>query len=229
MKYTVVLPYVWQPYKDACQATWRFPDENVLMVDNTVNNLGIMRAHNMGIDKMRRDDTDWLIVLSAAIRFGEPGGLDFINQLETHPGYQIIEAEEVFGWHLIAFSRETIETVGRWDENFTPYGFDDLDYSLRWQRAFGMHLQQGQNSEPGIWTKEPVELSDMGMGHGLNIAGVDSPPGPKIFYFHQKWGRHPSSSSQNAFDHPWNDPANSIRYWPPVTIDGVTGHWDEAL
>lgn len=225
MRYTVVMPYCYPPYKEACERTWRFDPDSVLMVDNTIMNRGIMRAHNMGIDKMVRDDTDWLIVLSAAIRFGKPGGLDFIKQLDKHADYHVIEAAGVFGWHLIAFARHTIETIGRWDENFTPYGYDDIDYSLRFQRAFGI---DGRMSE--LWIKVPVDVQDAGMAHGLNLANVKSDPNPKIFYFNQKWGRHPDHSWVLAYQHPWNDPSIPLTYWGPVTtIDGVTGYCDRPV
>lgn len=223
------MPYCYQPYKDACQSTWRFDSDSALLVDNTVINKGIMRAHNMGIDKMRADNSDWLIVMSAAIRFGEPGGLDFIDQLDKHAGYHVIEAAGVYGWHLIAFARQTIDAVGRWDENFTPYGFDDLDYSLRFQRAFGKDFRVADDNPAGpdpMWTKVKIDVQDSGMAHGLKLANVESDPRPKIFYFNQKWGRHPDHSHETAFQHPWNRADNPIQYWPPVIIDEVKGYWD---
>jgi hypothetical protein len=218
------MPFCYQPYRELCQESWRFDPDSILLVDNTIVNKGIMRSHNMGIDKMVRDDTDWLIIMSAAIRFGSPGGLDFIDQLDKHAGYHVIEAAGVFGWHLIAFARDTINLVGRWDENFTPYGPDDIDYSLRFQRAYGM---DGRDIE--LWIKVPVNALDAGMAHGLHLAGVYSDPFPKRFYFGQKWGRAPDDSHITAYRHPWNDTTHDIRYWPPVTVDGVTGHWDQPL
>lgn len=137
-----------------------------------------MRSHNLGIDKMKEDDSDWLIVLSAAMRFGEPGGLDFIAELEKAPGDLVIEPSYIFGWHLIAFSRQVIEKVGRWDENFTPYGFDDLDYSWRIQKTFDITAP--------LWRKVSVDVSDAGMAHSIHIGKVESDVNRLREYFKEK-------------------------------------------
>ena len=82
MKYVTVLPFAYRPYLEECKATMHSDfAQNVYFIDDTNpdNRIGIMRAHNMGIDRMRELGADWLIILSAAIRFGEAGGLDFID------------------------------------------------------------------------------------------------------------------------------------------------------
>jgi hypothetical protein len=199
----------------------------VLLVDNTEHNLGIMAAHNRGIDLMRETGADWLVVLGASIRFGAPGGMDFIAQLAAHPDHDVLEGPRwtpdqpdngVYGWHLIAFRRPTLERAGRWDENFTPYGFCDIDMSLRIQRALGL-------DGPGpFWVKVPCDVRDEGMGHGIRLAGVSADPGRQIGYFHQKWGRHPGDSHLPAYARPFDDPGNPIGYWPPAP-NGA--RWDD--
>lgn len=208
MKYTVVLPFAYKPYAVECINTMKFHEDNLLLVDNTVNNMGIMKSHNLGIDKMFADDSDWLIIVSAAVRFGEPGGLDFVDQLAEHSEHHVIEAAGVFGWHLIAFHRRTIELAGKWDENFTPYGFDDIDYSLRIQKALRL------DNTKQLWEKVPVDVKDMGMGHSIKLAKVHAPASPLIDYFVRKWGRHPGAYQDRDFDFPFNDPRNSLQYWP---------------
>ncbi len=203
LKYTVVLPFVHNPYKDECLATSKL--DNVLLVDNTDINLGIMKSHNLGIDKMRADNSDWLIILSAAVRFGEPGGLDFIAEIEKRSNDLAVEAMPVFGWHLIAFNKKTIEKVGCWDENFTPYGYDDLDYSWRIQLAFAL-LDKGPK-----WTKVKIDVTDMGMAHSIHIGKIKTQNEQKLRkYYLKKWGGIP----QPVYKHPFNDPKNKINYWP---------------
>lgn len=231
--YVVVLPYVYQPYFDACIATCRFPEENMLLVDNTVSNVGIMRAHNMGVDRLRERDADWLIIMSAAIRFGAPGGLDFVDLIDQlDPTHYIIHAgtpkspptpnqaeatppegeyvNGVFGWHLTAFKREVFDNIGKWDENFTPYGYDDIDLSVRVQK----HYKGCYNGEKGGWGTYPIDVADTTMGHSINLAGVRSPAAPKIDYFTEKWGRHPADWQTEPWDHPFNNPENTLAYWP---------------
>lgn len=204
MKYTAVLPYIYDPYKDSFLKTCKF--NNLLLIDNTKENRGVMVSHNLGIEKMYKEDSDWLIIISAAIRFGEPGGLDFIEELEKKSDHLVIEAAGVFGWHLIAFSRKVIDTIGYWDENFTPYGFDDLDYSWRIKLAFDLNAP--------FWTKVPVNLSDMGMAHSIHLAGVTSDNEKLRKYFKSKWGVYPGESMKNAWRHPFNEPNNKLSYCP---------------
>lgn len=222
MKYIVCLPYVWKPYFDECIATCKFPRENMLLIDNTVNNIGIMKSHNLGVAKMKELGADYLIILSAAIRFGEAGGLDFIEQLEKHPeldiahGVQLNYKEvgnKVFGWHFMAFRKEVFEKIGKWDENFTPYGFDDIDLSLRIRKGI-----------PDVkWESLPCDVSDTTMAHSIKLAGVEAPSGPRMLYFMEKWGRHPGAWKLGSYDTPFNDPNNSLAFWP----GGQGGKWDE--
>ena len=73
VKYVAVMPYRVQDWADACLATCRL--DPLLLVDNTVHNLGIMQSHNLGVDLIREQDADWLIILSAAVlrRTGRAG------------------------------------------------------------------------------------------------------------------------------------------------------------
>ena len=207
--FVAVMPYRWQPYMERCVATmsprWR---DSLLLVDNTVDNIGIMAAHNIGYRKAIAADADWLVIVSAAIRFGLPGGDDFLHALDTWPNHRVIEAAGVNGWHLIAFRRDVLEAVGGWDENFTPYGFDDIDYSIRFQLAYG------QNGMSQMWEKVVIKVTDMGMAHSVHLAGLVSDANPKIDYFMRKWGRHPGASTVPYFPHPFNDPSKGLDYWP---------------
>src|ERR1039458_2644476 len=125
MKYVIVLPYAYGPYAIDCFETFDVKlTENCVAVDNTGagghENFGVAGSWNIGIDRLREIDGDWLIVMSAAIRFGEAGGLDMIQQIESHPLAKIIhfgtiDVEEQgfyrgkgpgypqnLGWHLTA-------------------------------------------------------------------------------------------------------------------------------
>lgn len=203
MTYTAVLPWVYRPYRDAFMETCRL---DVFEVDNSEHNLGIMRSHNLGIDRMRETGAEWLVVCSAALRFGPAGGLDLIDHLDRMENYRVVEAAGVFGWHLIAFHRDAIDAVGRWDANFSPYGFDDIDWSVRYQLAYGTGGQ--------LWDKVPVDVMDEGMGHSIKLAAVDAPAEPRIAYFERKWGRHPGAWQEPTYEHPFDDADNPVGYWP---------------
>lgn len=224
MSVVVVLPYVWQPYFDDCIATVKIPREQMLIIDNTRYNHGIMRSHNMGIDFMREKGADWLVIMSAAIRFGPSGGLDYLDVLEknTDNYYALGAASEnvgpiggghpvedpvnkVFGWHLLGFHRRVFDAIGRWDANFSPYGLDDLDMSLRIKKHF---------HDPTGWETAPCDVFDTTMSHSISLAGVVAPYAPREEYFVRKWGRKGGDWQNDGYEHPFNDPENPLSYWP---------------
>lgn len=216
MRYVVVCPFVYQPYFDAMRVRCRL--ENVLCVDNTVENLGVMRSHNLGVDLMRAADADWLVLLSAAIRFGERGGLDFASALEHCAGHAVVTAEGVYGWHLIAFARETVELAGRWDENFYPYGWDDNDYAIRVHKT-----------RPGaVWSGiKALDLADTTMGHSVKLAGVEVDNEHHLAYFARKWGGRPEGQRFEWFhDYPFGEIPLPLGYWPEDERFTRGARWD---
>jgi hypothetical protein len=208
MSYVVVLPSIYQPYTDECVASMAMElRRRTLIVDNTAANIGVSKSWNRGVDFMHERGADWLILLSAAVRFGALGGLDFVHHLrEPH---HIVEAKPVYGWHLIAFHRHVFDRCGLFDENFHSY-FGDIDWSIRIQHAYA--------PKDPPWDKTTVDLHDMGMAHAIKLAGVDQRPGwqsadENIDYFHAKWGRHPGGW-QTPHTHPFNNPDHGLDYWP---------------
>jgi len=235
MKWVGVLPWIYRQYYDECVATMH-PDfrKHVVEIDNTKNNLGIMISHNLGVQKMRQEDADWLVVLSAAIRF-EAGGLDFIDQLDSKyicisaSNKKLWESQQqvgVFGWHCIAFSRECIEKVGLWDANFSPYGYDDIDYSIRMQKAFP-DPEYSQRT-----TKVQVLVHDTTMAHSINLVGIQTDNQKNIDYIERKWGvilhgPEKENDIRKHFKTPFGDPELSLKYWPMVTYLGKEYLWNE--
>lgn len=225
MKYVVVVPYAYQPYFDEFKATLKIPEENCLFVDDTnpAGKIGIMKAHNMGIDFMREKGADWLVVMSAGIRFGEKGGLDFIDLLDQHSSLHVIngagkvtfdgEEEQVIamGYHLTAFKADVFSGIGRWDENFTPYGFDDIDIMLRMKKYFGDQLKADTF---------PVDMRHVSRSHSIQLAGVIAPSDTRIAYFVEKWGRHPGAWQWDGYAYPFNNPAYNLSFWPPAANGG---------
>jgi hypothetical protein len=226
VKYVVVVPYAYRPYFEEFKATLKIPEENCLFIDDTdpVGGIGIMAAHNRGIDFMLERGADWLVVMSAGIRFGEAGGIDFIELLRQCGNLHVVNGAgrwfdegvgehrvQAMGYHLTAFRREVFDTIGRWDENFSPYGFDDVDMMLRMKKGFGGALQADTF---------PVDMEHVSRSHSIQLGGVESPSAPRILYFVEKWGRHPGAYQWDGWANPFNDPANSIKYWPQAKTGG---------
>lgn len=227
MKYVCVVPFTYQPYFDEFMATCKLPRENMLCIDNTTaeKNIGCMASHNRGIDFMRQRGADWLIVISPAIRFGENGGLDFLKILEDHPDYHVIHGaslnvaggkqndpsgggiNKVFGWHLMGINRTVFETIGTYDENFTPYSLDDIDMSIR--------IRKGISNVK--WDTYPCDVTDTRMSHSLHFVPEvvgDASYTPRNEYFKRKWNREGGEWQKEAWDHPFNDPSKPLSYWP---------------
>lgn len=231
MKYAICVPFAYKPYFDEFKATLKLPENNCLFVDDTdpVGGIGIMKAHNMGID-FARDfiEADYLIIMSAGIRFGEKGGLDFLKVIEDHPELLVIngagtwfdEGEDEFktqalGWHLTAFKMDVFNAIGRWDENFSPYGFDDVDLTLRMKKYFGTEYKVDTF---------PVDMSHASTSHSIQLAKVEAPSAPRIAYFVEKWGRHPGAWQWDGWAYPFNNPDNNLAFWPPAPNGGK---WDD--
>jgi len=206
MKYVCVLPYAYKPYYDEFIKTCKIPLKNILFIDNTEKNIGIMKAHNLGIKFMREKNADWLIVMSACLRFGEPGGMDFIKIIEKNPKALMIhgagrwehegEVKTIaLGWHLTAFNKKVFEAVGGWDENFTPYSLDDVDLTMRIQKHFGKYYDL---------RVFPCDFEHASTSHSITLAGVKASFLPRHEYFKRKWGKEASDWQNDGYATPFN-------------------------
>lgn len=215
-----VLPYVHVPYVQECRRTMVHEfSQRVRSIDNTRHNRGVAASWNAGVDLMFEAERDWLVVISAAVRFGRSGGMDFISQLEMEgpddpkadhypdiiPRDIVVEADGGLGWHLIAFHRSVFETVGRFDENFFPAYYEDNDMSMRIQHGFGRRTQRP------IWTKVPVDATHTMDAHALKLGGVNVNLAANRDYFVEKWG---GDVGKETFDTPFDVPCCSLAAWP---------------
>lgn len=212
MKYTCVMPWMIWDWRWACLETCKI---DVCDIDNSMVNRGVSRSWNMGIDEMNRTDSDWLIVMSAAIRFGDAGGLDFVQLLEDHSDHGVVSALGTYGWHLIAFSRETIEAAGRFDENFFPGYYEDIDYAIR------MHHTQSTR----LWGAYDCDVTDAGMGHTMRKLKLPIDNESLLTYFISKWQVNPGCDWHQYAEHPFLNKNNPMGYWPQSPHTG--GVWDQ--
>lgn len=222
LKWVGVMPWIYRPYYEECVATMH-PDfkKNVLFVDNSVNNLGIMKSHNMGLQKMLDEGADGLLILGASIRFGPPGGLDLIEAIANYPEAHVLHGvspepdglgrKVPYGWHTTFFRRSVLEGVGGWDENFSPYSLCDIDMSIRIRKFFKDPLLEWDSC---VWSCVYCDVKDTTSAHGINLAGVRGTYAPRDSYFKRKWGRSGGEWNVPAFDHPFNDPSKPVSYWP---------------
>lgn len=203
MSYVVICPSIHQPYTDECMATCKM--DNVIIVDNTVENKGVPASWNVGLREMKDNDLDWCVFLSAGMRFGPSGGLDFAAVLDAHNGcdpeeFPFIESSNGLGWHFIAVHNKTVDAIGYLDENYSPGYYEDNDYAYRsflWRGRFG-------------WLKIPVDARMEMVAHGLKFGKVSYNTGQLDRYI-AKWGGEPS---KETFVTPFGNPELSIKDCP---------------
>ena len=199
--YVAVLPSIYPPWTQRCLASC---DWDVLVIDNTVDNTGVGASWNIGAQHCLDTGADWLIIMSAALRFGEPRGEDFLAALDANEGAIAVEAAHGIGWHLIAFARSTLERVGLFDENFWPAYFEDIDYARRVLVALAPGEEQW-------WPKVTVDIAMAGVRHGVDLGGVKDDPDALLSYYRRKWGGDPGLERWSV---PFNDPTHDVRWWP---------------
>lgn len=85
--FVAVLPSIHQPYTDTCLGSM-CPElrDATLVVDNTRHNRGVPASWNLGIDRMESRGSEWLVIVSAACRFGPEGGSDLLAALREFFG-----------------------------------------------------------------------------------------------------------------------------------------------
>lgn len=205
--YQVVVPTLYLPWAGACLQSCRFDKDKMLIIDNSQENKGVARSWNMGLDAMQEQAANWLILCSEANRFGARGGLDFIDELD--PDYDVVEAGLGMGWHLIAFHRRVFEVVGRFDENFYPGYFEDVDFHHRMELA----LPQARYKRPVI------DMMCAGWGHVPTLTNFAPRVEDIKSYIISKWG----GLKEREYTYPFNKAENSVKYWP---YNGGS-HWDD--
>lgn len=218
MKFIVVMPTISQEMTKACVSTID-PEfrKNLLIIDNSKENLGVARSWNIGVKNVITREYDYLVIMSATIRFKDGmRGLVKLMEENKHP-YGL---ETQHGWHLIVLSRKTLETVGLFDENFYPAYYEDSDY-IRRMEILGIHNPMVDDNKGGRLPKYDVKAISKGNAHavksGINVNFIACET-----YFIQKWNGKAEYDSQEKrdklFKHPFGDSTKSIGWFPIRTI-----------
>lgn len=198
MKLLVVLPVVDQETFERCAESIVKPNsaaglttDEILVVDNTRkgltkafgfrtyrdpegHNLGVARSWNVGAKEVLDKRQDYLVIVSACIRFGPELHTTLKRQLEEYDGADIIEAEG-HSWHLIAIHRNVFEKVGLFDSNFYPAYEESIDFCFR------MSILDLEGGWPRFWVNAVSES----IAHGSKVVSCPNPP--LKAYYREKW------------------------------------------
>lgn len=216
--FLIALPSIYQPFTDDCvESMSPVLREHLHVIDNTAVNRGVAASWNDVARKVQDEGRDWLIVCSAATRFGAPGGEDFIAALEEHPDAWVVEPGmsaagrlPVVGWHFIAWSRANVlDRVGLFDENFWPAYGEDMDMSRRILTAAALRSSGACDVPGGFWAKVTIDAEIVMAGHGTKVAKVQIDLAEIYAYYARKWGGPYGREL-------WRRPFGKYRldYWP---------------
>jgi hypothetical protein len=197
VSFHAILPSIYPTWTERCVASMD-PERwtgHLTIRDNTRENLGVAASWNLGARTVLNEGQDWLVVISAAVRFGAPGGADFLDVLESSPEDAVLEAGHGIGWHLIAFRRSVLLEVGLFDEVFYPAYWEDIDYGRRY------YLRYGPSGEPW-WKKVSVDCAIAGFSHGVDLGGARVDSNHLMGLYEAKWG---GPKGAETYDRPYGD------------------------
>lgn len=224
-KLLVVLPVILKQTTDICiesllradSAAGLKPDE-ILLVDNSKkgdwaqhyglevyrdpegHNLGVARSWNVGAERVLEGKLDYLVLMSASMRFGPIMHTTWRRQMKKFWGATAIEADG-HSWHLIAIHRSVFETIGIFDGNFYPAYFEAIDFAYR------MRMKDLENMWPRVW------VNALSQGVALHNQLVSVPAPPLLQYYAEKWG---GPKGEETFTQPFGN--RPLDYWQDLTI-----------
>jgi GT2 family glycosyltransferase len=117
-----------------------YPVDRLVIIDNSPDGdapvpdgaVHVVTGHNLGVSPSwnlilkSSPLSPWWAIVNSDMEFGE-GDLARLDEA-VHPGQQIYHMD---GFAAYALTRESVERVGLFDENFVPAYFEDNDYHYR--------------------------------------------------------------------------------------------------
>lgn len=205
MNVVAVLPSIHPPYTERCLAGMHADlADRLLVVDNTTRNRGLAASWNRGAREVLATGADWLVIVSAGVRFGLAGGRDFLDVLDGFSDAWVVESAAPVNQHLMGWSRAMLEGVGLADENFWPIYGEDADFSRR------VHVAQSEGWG-GTWENRPIDAWLAMPGHATKLAGVTVNWDRTWAHYTRKWG---GQSGHETYARPFGDDSLPLSFWP---------------
>src|SRR5262249_31830119 len=173
------------------------------------------------------DAASWNLI----IRFAFDKGLDWVfvgsNDTFLHPGslrtaVEIAKEPDVAVWYLhgpnfFLINKQTVETVGWFDENFFPAYKEDQDYSYR------CHLAAMRQVAVQGASADHVGSATIGSNPDYAAQNTHTHMNWNRSHYIMKWG---GDTGQEKFAHPYNDPKNDLKWWPDPGNSINERDWD---
>ncbi len=164
-------------------------------------NLGVSASWNLIIRTGFAKGYDWVLIGSNDI-FLHPGSLKAAMDFKKE--------NDVVIWHLHAFNfflinKNTMDTVGWFDENFYPAYKEDQDFSYRCQLALARRVLSIPNSGADHFGSATIRSNPVSVAHKKQNRAR------RINYYKAKWG---GDVGKEVFRNPFNNPEHDHRWWP---------------
>ena len=170
-------------------------------VEYQSENIGVPRAWNIGL----RRGHDWTFVVSSSMYFNQP----FSHIIDKLDGYNGLMFRTTSVWHCNGVSKDLVDLIGYFDENFYPGYFEDCDWDHRCSLA---KIDEYGNIEIDAYCQ---------IDGGATKDGVDVRIDAVHEYFKNKWGGSRTRQGWGEWKHPFNDPTKPISYWQGKTIEDL--------
>ncbi len=133
----------------------------------------------------------------------QPGALEKIcKAADAHLDAPIIYMNEHDAYDMFVWTRKGLDEFGTFDENFWPAYFEDYEFCSRF-------LVKGANPYR-MTDKIPVKHGKFKPCSKAYHDTISACGALNQAYLKSKWGR---DDEKPIFKHPFNNPANDVRYW----------------
>ena len=181
---------------------------------NWIKNIGVSKSWNSFLLKGMDDELDLLIICNDDVVFNNDTFFELTRDWAIKPADTILvsattgQREWKFGeapdYSCFAFNPEEMhETVGLFDENFTPAYFEDNDshYRINLANKKAMYWGYAQIKHKGSQTQnaipdKPIVTSEMFENNRS--------------YYKEKWGGQPGTETWTT---PFNDKSKTLKDW----------------
>ena len=155
------------------------------IIYNEPENLGVAASWNKIIKTCyyQESPVDHIIMLNDDIVFGKDYN-DVLKIVNEYPNYTFLNAN--YFWAVFMISKDCVDDVGYFDENFFPAYFEDNDYARRMSQQYG-HIEARDR-------KIIDSLNPIVKRNSSSIqknAGLNSRYSINSKYYFKKWGGTP--------------------------------------
>jgi glycosyltransferase involved in cell wall biosynthesis len=161
---------------------------------------------------------DWMLIVGNDIQFA-PGDMAKIQahyEKVNQPKNGVISTS--LGFNVTGITKQCVEALGYFDENFYPIYYEDADFNHRYimaeKQGILIHtdvcnINDTIHGEPYRGEGTTGSCTVHSLDYEGNVKHQESFNRNRDYYI-RKWG---GDHLRETFEHPFNDPSKDIKYW----------------